>query len=65
MSFLRGEVNGRLHPMRLQGNRNKTATNEHHYKDLEIRQRKNGEAATIRERNRTPTTEYKQESVNK
>jgi hypothetical protein len=30
MSFLHVEDNGRSHPMRLQSNRNKTATNQHH-----------------------------------
>jgi hypothetical protein len=53
MSFLRGEDKGRSHPLGLQRNQNKTATNEHYLRDLERRQRRNGEAATIRERNRT------------
>jgi hypothetical protein len=48
--------------MGLQGNRNKTATNEHHQRDLEKRQRRNGKAATIRERNRT-LQRYKSDKV--
>jgi hypothetical protein len=40
-----GEDNDRSHPMGLQGNRNKTATTEHHKRDLERWQRRNGEAA--------------------
>jgi hypothetical protein len=51
MSFLRGEDKGRSHPNGLQRNQNKTATNEHHLRDLERRQRRNGDADTIREIN--------------